>query len=140
MDLSRTELYRAIKNPSVSCNALWNLCYDFVNSKKNINVCDNESRQNFLHVLCAHGGQLTKAVGVKVIYLIGSSGIHLDARDNVGDTCLHKAVRVPGSYRIIEALMRYRWKFVFITFTLATELLNLLFSTFVPWPLLVKIE
>ena len=110
MDLSRTELYRAIKNPSVSNNALWTLCYDFVNSKKDINISDNVTRQNFLHVLCAHGGQLTKAVGVKVIYLIGSSGIHLDARDNVGDTCLHKAVRVPGSYRIVEALMRYLTK------------------------------
>ncbi|XP_053405814.1 uncharacterized protein LOC123565381 [Mercenaria mercenaria] len=106
MDLSRTELYRAIKSPNISSNALWNMCNDFVNSKKNINVADNVTGENFLHVLAGHGDQLTKPQGVKVLYLLGSSGIHLDTRDRLGETCLHKAVRVPGSYRIVEALMR----------------------------------
>lgn len=111
MDLSKTKLYRAIKDPKTSIRELWEVSNDFVNSKKNINIKDSLTGENFLHVLASHGGQLTSSCGVTVIYLMASSGIDLDTRDRLGDTCLHKAVRVKGSYRIVEALMRYIFLF-----------------------------
>lgn len=106
MDLTKTKLYRAIKDPNISSSDLWNMCNEYVNSKKNINITDNVTGENFLHVLCAHGGHVTTAWGVSAVYLMASSGMHLDARDQLGDTCLHKAARVPGAFRIFEALMR----------------------------------
>lgn len=107
MDLTRTKLHRAIRDASISSKTLWDMCNDFVKSKKNVNITDNITRENFLHVLAGHGGSLTTPWGVSVIYLVASSGVHLDARDRLGETCLHKASRVPGSYRVVEALMRY---------------------------------
>lgn len=106
MDLTKTKLYRAIKSPNISSSVLWSMCNEYVNSKKNINILDHVTGENFLHVLCSHGHDVTTAWGVSVVYLMASSGIHLDTRDQAGDTCLHKTARVPGSYRIVEALMR----------------------------------
>ncbi|WAQ98893.1 hypothetical protein MAR_023266 [Mya arenaria] len=106
MDLSKTKLYKAIKDPSLSASEVWRMCKEYVSSRKNINVMDRTSGETFLHVLAGHGGHVLTPWGVSTVYLLASSGLNLDARDTHGDTCLHKAVRVPGSFRVVEALMR----------------------------------
>ncbi|XP_052282717.1 uncharacterized protein LOC127879738 isoform X1 [Dreissena polymorpha] len=106
MDLSKTKLYQAINDPSMSAVELWRACQLYITSKKNVNIMDSSTGQTFMHVLAGHGGHVLNPSGVAVIYLMAGHGLNLDARDNVGDTCLHKAMRVPDSYRMVEALMR----------------------------------
>ena len=106
MDLSKTKLFKAIFDPKVKEFDLLKLCHDYIDSKKNVNLTDDVTGQTFLHVMCGHGGKMRTPWGVPVIYLMASSGLNLDARDIEGDTCLHKAARTPGSFRIVIALMR----------------------------------
>lgn len=106
MDLSRTKLYKTIKDTSTSATDLWKACDDYIQSKKDLNITDSNTGETFLHVITGHGGHVVTSRGVSVVYLIGSSGINVDARDRFGDTCLHKAARVRKSWRVVEALIR----------------------------------
>lgn len=106
MDLSKTKLYRIITDPASTAADIWKCCHDYIHSKKDINLIDKDSRETFLHVLCGHGGCLCPPWGVPAIYLMASCGMNLDARDALGETCLHKACRSDDSFRIVVALLR----------------------------------
>ena len=106
MELRNTKIYNAICDPDIPIDSVWNMFSDFITTKKNINLQDTVTRRTFLHVLAENGQRFTTPAGVSVVYLVASSGAHLDIEDIEGDTCLHTVARVPGTYRFICALMR----------------------------------
>ena len=106
MELGKTKLYSAICNPDVSVESVWGMFYDFIITKKNINLQDSSTGKTFLHILADNGQKFSSPAGTAVVYLVASSGAFLDVEDNDGDTCLHTVARVPGTHRFITALMR----------------------------------
>ena len=106
MELRKTKLYNAICSPDVSIETVWDMFNNFITTKKNINLQDHVTGKTFMHILAENGEKYTTPAGVSVVYLVASSGAFLDIADAEGDTCLHTAARVPGTYRFICALMR----------------------------------
>jgi len=106
MDLSKTKLYQVICDPQMTGQEIWAACKEYIAARKNLNVVDRATGHTFLHVLAGAGGNVLTPQGVSAVYLMGSSGLNVDARDNQGDTCLHVASRTPGSFRVVEALLR----------------------------------
>lgn len=106
MELRKTKLYNAICSPDVSIETVWDMFNDFITTKKNINLQDHVTGKTFMHILAENGEKYTTNAGVSVVYLVASSGAFLDIADAEGDTCLHASARLPGTYRLICALMR----------------------------------
>ena len=106
MELGKTKLYNAICSPNVSINTVWDMFYEFITTKKNINLQDAITGKTFLHILAENGQRFSTPAGASVVYLVASSGAFLDIEDEDGDTCLHTVARVPSTHRFICALMR----------------------------------
>lgn len=80
---------------------------DFLKSGKNPNIRDELTGGTLLHLLIEHGDRFITGQTVSGVYMLVCKDIDIDAQDNLGDTGLHKAMRIKGGYRIILALMRY---------------------------------
>ncbi|KAK3096982.1 hypothetical protein FSP39_005355 [Pinctada imbricata] len=104
MNLGKTKLYKTILsgNPEQVMKSLW----EYLKTGKDVNIKDENTGGNLLHLLVEHGQRFCSPETVQAIYMLVCKDIDIDAQDNHGDTGLHICVRIPGTYRIMMALLR----------------------------------
>lgn len=110
--LRDSKLYQAFLTKTLP--EIWNACYDFCISGKNVNMQDVQTKETYMHLLAENISRFTEPDGVTVIYIMACKGIDLDIQDNNGDTFLHRVVRIPGTYRVIVAAIRYVYTYTFL--------------------------
>uniref|UniRef100_A0A8W8HLX3 Uncharacterized protein n=1 Tax=Magallana gigas TaxID=29159 RepID=A0A8W8HLX3_MAGGI len=104
MNLRKTKLFKTINtgNPKQVMGALW----EYLKTGKDVNLRDEETGGNLLHLLVDHGENFADPETVQAIYMLVCKDIEIDAQDKDGETGLHKVMRKPGTYRIMMALIR----------------------------------
>ena len=104
MNLSKTKLYKTIQtgNPEQVMKALW----EYLKTGKDVNIKDEQTGGTLLHLLVEYGDRFSDPETIQAIYMLVCKDIDIDAQDNKGDTGLHKCFRIPGTYRIMMALLR----------------------------------
>lgn len=104
MNLRKTKLFKTINtgNPKQVMGALW----EYLKTGKDVNLRDEETGGNLLHLLVDHGENFADPETVQAIYMLVCKDIEIDAQDKNGETGLHKVMRKPGTYRIMMALIR----------------------------------
>ncbi|XP_062571871.1 uncharacterized protein LOC134233834 [Saccostrea cucullata] len=104
MNLRKTKLFKTINtgNPKQVMGALW----EYLKTGKDVNLRDEETGGNLLHLLVNHGENFADPETVQAIYMLVCKDIDIDATDNTGETGLHKVMRKKGTYRIMMALIR----------------------------------
>ncbi|XP_063433311.1 uncharacterized protein LOC134715207 [Mytilus trossulus] len=102
--LRETKLYQYIATKSL--DELRTECYNHISSGKDVNIKDSDTGETYLHCLCDQMERFMDENGVSIIYILACKGVDLDIQDNLGETFLHKIVRMPGAYRALVAAVR----------------------------------
>ena len=75
---------------------------------REVNLKDAGGR-TFLHHIAINADKFSPAQAVPVVYQLALAGIDLNAKDEDGDTAMHKLVKYEGAHRLLIALIRYRY-------------------------------
>lgn len=102
--LRKLKLFKVIQTGTTE--AILKALMDYLKSGKDPNVRDEVSGGTLLHLIVEHGDKFITGQTVSGVYMLVCKDIEIDAQDNLGETGLHKAMRIKGAYRIILALMR----------------------------------
>lgn len=102
--LRKLKLYKIIQTGTTE--AILKALMDYLKSGKDPNVRDEISGGTLLHLIVEHGDRFITGQTVSGVYMLVCKDIDIDAQDNMGETGLHKAMRIKGGFRIIMALMR----------------------------------
>ena len=102
--LRESKLYESIASGNLE--QLRTECFNHISSGKDVNVKDSDTGETYLHCLCDRIERFIDQNGVTIIYIMACKGVDLDIQDNLGETFLHKIVRVPGAYRALVAAIR----------------------------------
>lgn len=102
--LRKLKLFKVIQTGTTE--AILKALMDYLKSGKDPNVRDEVSGGTLLHLIVEHGDKFITGQTVSGVYMLVCKDIDIDAQDNLGETGLHKAMRIKGAYRIILALMR----------------------------------
>ncbi|XP_045216690.2 uncharacterized protein LOC123566547 isoform X1 [Mercenaria mercenaria] len=104
MSLRKLKLFKIIQTGTTE--AILKALMDYLKSGKDPNIRDDVTGGTLLHLIVEHGDRFITGQTVSGVYMLVCKDIDIDARDNMGETGLHKAMRIKGGYRIILALMR----------------------------------
>lgn len=97
-------MYKIIQTGTTE--AILKALMDYLKSGKDPNIRDEVSGGTLLHLIVENGDRFITGQTVSGVYMLVCKDIDIDAQDNMGETGLHKAMRINGGYRIIMALMR----------------------------------
>jgi hypothetical protein len=104
MNIRKTKLYKTILTGNAP--EVLKAMMDFLKSGKDVNCKDEVTGGNLLHLIVEYGDRFCSPQTVSVVYMLACKDIDIDAQDNMGETGLHKVMRVTGAYRILLALLR----------------------------------
>lgn len=103
--LREGKLYQLLKE-SNNADEVFDACYNHAYSGKDLNARDEETGENFMHLLAEEIRHFTSARGVGIIYLMACKGVDLDIADIHGDTFLHKICQKPHTHRVLVSAIR----------------------------------
>ncbi|XP_061174059.1 uncharacterized protein LOC133183117 [Saccostrea echinata] len=103
--LREGKLYKLLKE-SDDADEVFDACYNYAYSGKDLNARDEETGESFMHLLAEEIRHFTSARGVGIIYLMACKGMDLDIADINGDTFLHKICRKPHTHRVLVSVIR----------------------------------
>lgn len=103
--LREGKLYQLLKE-SDNADEVFDACYNHAYSGKDLNARDEETGENFMHLLAEEIRHFTSARGVGIIYLMACKGVDLDIADINGDTFLHKICQKPHTHRVLVSAIR----------------------------------
>nr|XP_022329606.1 uncharacterized protein LOC111128325 [Crassostrea virginica] len=103
--LREGKLYQLLKE-SNNADEVFDACYNHAYSGKDLNARDEETGENFMHLLAEEIRHFTSARGVGIIYLMACKGVDLDIADINGDTFLHKICQKPHTHRVLVSAIR----------------------------------
>lgn len=104
MSMRKLKLFKIIQTGTTE--AILKALMDYLKSGKDPNIRDEVTGGTLLHLIVEHGDRFITGQTVSGVYMLVCKDIDIDAQDNVGETGLHKAMRIYGGFRIIMALMR----------------------------------
>lgn len=102
--LRKLKLFKVIQTGTTE--AILKALMDYLKGGKDPNIRDEVKGGTLLHLIVEHGDKFITGQTVSGVYMLVCKDIDIDAQDNLGETGLHKAMRIKGAYRIILALMR----------------------------------
>jgi hypothetical protein len=103
--LREGKLYKLLKE-SEDEDEVFDACYNYAYSGKDLNARDEETGESFMHLLAEEIRHFISARGVGIIYLMACKGVDLDIADVNGDTFLHKICRKPHTHRVLVSVIR----------------------------------
>ncbi|XP_052794687.1 uncharacterized protein LOC128227844 isoform X2 [Mya arenaria] len=104
MSLRKLKLFKIIQTGTTEM--ILKALMDYLKSGKDPNIRDEVTGGTLLHLIIENGDKFITGQTVSGVYMLVCKDIDIDAQDNLGETGLHKAMRINGGYRIIIALMR----------------------------------